>query len=226
MPPGGPLDSATVKPRPPLILALLALALLPLACGEKDEPETTPASDATTTTGADAPETADEPAELPGGWSREVNAEAGFSVGVPPGWGFENTPSGQGSIVTSPDQLIAVTVTADRTSGALELPLDEFATRTAEAFGGEVLGARGFKDLKVTRAVPFKGTPYDAVAVRAIGTSKRSGDRERLFVVVVRREGQAAYVVISRENAEQRSEVASRDEVKGIIRSLRGRPPA
>ena len=34
-----------------------------------------------------------------------------------------------------------MTVTADRTRGALELPLDEFATRTAEAFGTEVVAS-------------------------------------------------------------------------------------
>ena len=76
----------------------------------------------------------------------------------------------------------------------------------------------------MTQPAPFEDF-YDAVAVRAIGRSKASGQQERLFVVVVRREGQAAYVFVSRENAEQESPL-SREEVKGIIRSLRGRPPA
>ena len=218
------------------ILIALILSLAAAGCGEKDESEdgSTTATGAATETGTtqstttesevEVEETADAPAELPEGWSEEINEAAGFSIGVPPSWTIRDSEGGQGSIITSPDQLIVVTVTADRTQGALQLPLEEFATRTAEAFGGEALGEEGFTDLKVTRAVPFKDT-YDAVAVRAIGTSKQSGERERLFVVVVRREGQAAYVVVSRENAEQESSLASRDDVKEIIRSLRGRPP-
>lgn len=200
------------------------LALLPLACGEKDEPDETTGAQTGTTTSIDIDETVDDPAELPSGWQQETNAAAGFTVGVPPSWKVAPTRGGQGSVFTSPDGLIVMTVTADRTRGALQLPLEEFATRTAEAFGTEVVGRQRFEDLKVTQPAPFEDF-YDAVAVRAIGRSKASGQQERLFVVVVRREGQAAYVFVSRENAEQESPL-SRDEVKGIIRSLRGRPPA
>lgn len=211
----------------PLAIALaVALAAGLLACGEKDEPEAPGSTVATGpgSGGAEGSDSGEEPAELPDGWRREVNAEAGFTIGVPPGWQVRSTDGGQGSILASPDELIVMTVTADRTEGALQLPLNEFATRTAEAFGSEVVGRERFKKLEVTRPAPFRDT-YDAVAVRAIGTSKRSGVRERLFVVVLRREGEAAYVVVSRENAEQ-SEPVGRDDVKAIIRSLRGRPPA
>lgn len=208
-----------------LVAAVAALALT--ACSD-DEGESTNGGEegaaATTENGGATTETADPPAELPDGWDEEVNEQAGFTIGIPPGWEVEPTESGQGSVITSPDQLIVMTVTADRTAGALELPLDEFATRTAEAFDSEVVGEQRFKNLKVTRAVPFKDT-YDAVAVRAIGRSRDSGVRERLFVVVLRREG-AAYAVVSRENAETEAGAASRDDVKQIIRSLRGRPPA
>lgn len=213
--------------RPTLIAAVLALCLLPLACGEKDEPSSTDPVATTTTETDEVPaptETVDDPAELPKGWTEQVNAEAGFTIGVPPGWEAEPTAGGQGSIFRSPDGLIVMTVTADRTQGALQLPLDEFATRTAETFGSEVVGRQQFKDLKITRPAPFEDV-YEAEAVRAIGRSKKTGTLERLFVVVVRREDQAAYVFVSRENAEQQP-TADRDDVKAIIRSLRGRPPA
>ena len=72
--------------RPLIILLAALLALLPLACGEKDEPGETTGTQAETTTTADAAETADEPAELPSGWKQETNEAAGFTVGVPPGW--------------------------------------------------------------------------------------------------------------------------------------------
>ena len=102
---------------------------------------------------------------------------------------------------------------------------DEFATRTAEALGSDVVGDDRFDDLFVTKAAPFKvGHGYEATAVRATGRSARTGVKEMIFVVVVRRPGLASYVVISRENAEKKSKVASRDDVKEIIRSLRGRP--
>lgn len=207
----------------PLLAVLLAAGLS--ACGEQDETTTAGSSQTSTsaegdgTTGGDAV----RPAKLPDDWERVTNEQAGFSFGIPPGWRERTTPGGQGSIATSPDELIAVTITADRTQGALELPLDEFATRTAEALGSAVVGRDRFKDLFVTTAAPFEAD-YEASAVRASGKSARTGVEELIFVVVLRQPGEASYVVVSRENAEQTSDAASRDDVKGIIRSLRGAP--
>ncbi len=188
--------------------------------------------DGSTTTAAkggpkQTPETVDPPARLPDGWKTVVNGQGGFSIGLPPGWNQHRTDGGQGSVLTSPDDLITMTITADRTSGALGLPLGEFATRTAKALGSDVVGPDRFKDLFVTRPAPFNiGKGYEASAVRASGRSARTGVKELIFVVVVRRPGDAAYVVISRENAEHPSKIANRDTEKQIIRSLRGRPPA
>lgn len=218
------------------LLALAALlaasAAFAFGCGSKDEPATTAGSTATATDGGtttaagdgETPEeTLDPPAKIPDDWQRVINRQAGFSVGIPPGWSESGTPGGQGSVITSPDELITLTITADRTRGALELPLDEFATRTAEALGSDVVGKDRFKDLFVTAAAPFKAG-YEASAVRASGKSARTGVEELILVVVARRPDLAAYVIVSRENAEEKSDVASRDDVKGIIRSLRGRP--
>jgi hypothetical protein len=212
-----------------LAALIVALAVLLAGCGAKEEPSTTAGStetETTTSTSADdgAPdETIDEPAKLPDGWQTVTNRQAGFSVGIPPGWEERGTPGGQGSVITSPDELITLTITADRTRGALELPLDEFATRTAEALGSDVVGKDQFEDLFVTTAAPFKAE-YDASAVRASGKSARTGVEELILVTVVRRPDLASYVIVSRENAEKKSSVADRDDVKEIIRSLRGRP--
>ena len=213
----------------PLLAALLIAGLA--GCGSGGD-STSGEGSAKTSSGAGkdgseepAPETVDKPAKLPDGWTTSVNKNGGFSIGLPPGWSSRATEGGQGSIVTAPDDLITLTITADRTSGALALPLDEFATRTAEALGSDVVGDDRFDDLFVTKSAPFKlGHGYEAAAVRASGRSARTGVKEMIFVVVVRRPDQAAYVVISRENAQQQSKVASRDDVKEIIRSLRGRP--
>ena len=219
------------KPRLLALVALLAaVAALAGGCGSKEEPSTTPGSTQTDTTKSpttdeDGPaeETIDPPAKIPDDWQRITNRQAGFSVGIPPGWSESGTPGGQGSVITSPDELITLTVTADRTRGALELPLDEFATRTAEALGSDVVGKDRFRDLFVTAAAPFKAG-YEASAVRASGRSARTDVEELILVVVARREDIASYVIVSRENAEKKSDVASRDDVKEIIRSLRGRP--
>jgi hypothetical protein len=213
-----------------VIVLLVAVAALAVGCGSKEEPSTTAGSTETDTTtsttpedGGPAEETIDPPAKIPDDWQRITNRQAGFSVGIPPGWSESGTPGGQGSVITSPDELITLTITADRTRGALELPLDEFATRTAEALGSDVVGKDRFRDLFVTAAAPFKAG-YEASAVRASGRSARTDVEELILVVVARREDIASYVIVSRENAEKKSDVASRDDVKEIIRSLRGRP--
>jgi len=217
-----------------ILIVLLAALLMAGAAGcgsDEESPSTTTSStDTSSTTSSgevpeDPAEIPDEPAKLPKGWSEEDNPTAGFTFGLPPGWSARPTEGGQGSVITSPDELIVMTITADRTTGALELPLDEFATRTAEALGSDVVGADRFEDLFVTDPAPFKvDEGYEAEAVRASGTSSKTGVEELVFVVVVRRPDVASYVVISRENAEQKSKVVSRDDVKLIVRSLRGRP--
>ena len=217
-----------------ILVAALALAIGAAACGGDDEAEsptgeTTSADGGGTRTDAAGPEPetekVDRPAELPAEWTREINRDAGFSIGLPPGWTSNRTGGGQVSVLTSPDELITISVGADRTEGALQLPLDEFAIRTAEALGSEVVGADRFENLDVGEAAPFDHA-YEAVGVRAIGDSQRTGVPERILVVVARREGQAAYVFVVRENADEPPEPETRDTIKEIIRSLRGRPPA
>ena len=215
------------------LLAVLAIAAL-AGCGSDEESTGATGGGGTAaqgeSTGADEGSSAtgsDDPAQLPKGWKTSVNKAAGFSIGLPPGWRSTPTEGGQGSIVVSPDDLITLTITADRTSGALALPLEEFASPTAEALGSDVVGKDRFEDLVVSKAAPFNiGHGYEAAGVRATGTSARTGVKELIFVVVVRRPDDAAYVVISRENAKRQSQVATRDDVKSIIRSLRGRRPA
>ena len=213
------------------LLAVLVIVVL-AGCGSGEETTSDSGStDASTTStspvagggNSTSAKTAERRAKLPKGWKTATNKAGGFTIGLPPGWSSRPTKGGQGSIVVAPDDLITLTVTADRTSGALALPLEEFATRTAEALGSDVVDeADRFEDLFVTEAAPFKiGHGYEAAAVRASGTSPRTGAKELIFVVVVRRPEDAAYVVISRENAKH-SKLASRDDVKEIIRSLRG----
>lgn len=223
---------ATRPPTIPVALCGLALVFALASCGDGGVSSTTTASSTTTTSTtstttsiAEEPpkETEDPLPPLAQGWKEVDNFSAGFSIGLPPGWVEHDAEAGQGSILSSPDDLITVSITADRTAGALALPLDEFAQRTAEALGSEVSGPQRFRDLVVGRPAPFDHA-YDAVAVRATGTPVATKVPEHVLVVAIRREQLAAYVVVVRENAEKESAFADRDTIKRLVRTLRGRP--
>lgn len=220
--------------RRPTALIALALALLVLAsCADEEDggsgrggaPPAQTFTDGTGDLGSTepGPEDADPLPGLPAGWGREVNEAAGFAIGVPPEWTAGPSPAGQGTMLTSPDRLALISITADRTAGALELPLGEFAQRTAEALGTEIAGAGRFKALRVERPHPFPHR-YDAAAVEATGTPVRSGVHERILVVVIRREGYATYIAVARSNAERSSQFGGEATFERAIRSLRGRP--
>lgn len=207
-----------------LIAALVVAAAIGLGnCAGDDEEATDTVggqTSSTSTTTTEPTATPVSPPKLPKGWREKTNAEGGFTIGLPPDWSISMTEEGPGSVFTSPDELLTMTVTADRTQGALQLPLDEFALRTAKALGSEVVGEQRIEDLKVGKAAPFTDA-YEAVGVRAVGRSMETGVLERILVVVARDEGQAAFVFVARENAEKESQVTDRDTLKRLIRSLR-----
>jgi hypothetical protein len=221
--------------RPGALIATLALLALPVlaSCGDEEDASSDRAGRPpaqTITDGTDdlapaetGPEDADPLPKLPAGWGREINEGAGFAIGVPPRWTAAPSPAGQGTVLSSPDELALISITADRTAGALELPLGEFARRTAEALGTEVAGAGRFTKLEIDRPRPF-GHRYDAAAVEATGTPVRSGVHERIMVAVIRRDGYATYIVVVRSNAKHSSPFADEDTFEQAIRSLRGRP--
>ncbi len=160
-----------------------------------------------------AAETADPPAKLPAGWLTEVNRPAGFTVGVPPLWSA-NLDGGT-TVLTSPDKLIAISISADRTGEALEAPLDGFATATAEGLGG-------FEGLKVGSPRSFKGAAYPGVEVTGRGRQSESKVPQRIQLVILRREGIASYPVLAAINTRKGSPFD--EQVDRIVRSLRGRP--
>jgi hypothetical protein len=184
-------------------VAAIAAALLAGGCGDDGgaEPPTPPK------------ETADPLPKLPRGWKPHVNRRGGFAIGVPRGWSARNR--GRDSLFRSGDRLVAVSVSADRGEGALALPVDEFAERVADALPK-------LNRLRAQRPRPFQAR-YEAVAVAAKGKAAGSGLPQRLLVVVQRREGLATYTVLVARNA-KRAGRPHRDEVRRMLRSLRGRP--
>ena len=157
-------------------------------------------------------EKVDPPARLAAGWRTEINRIAGFTVGVPPAWRTKAT--GTATLLDSPDRQVAVTISADRTDEALDLPLDRFALETAS-------GLTGFKGLVVGRPRPFRDR-YRGVFVLARGSQATKGLPQRLQIVVLRRDRVAVYPILAASRVGLRSPFAQ--QLEPIIRSLRGRP--
>lgn len=189
-------------------MALVAAALIALGapgCGDEDETEGV----------VRRAETAQPVPGLPAGWSVHRNAKAGFALGVPPAWRAEN--HGIRSLVRSPDRLVAATISADRTTAGLEFPLDEFA-ETA------ITGVEDIRDLEPGETRRFRHR-YEAAAVEAEGEGGKEDLRQKLLLVVARREGIATLIVLVARNAEQAT-ARYTPQVERMIRSLRSRPPA
>jgi hypothetical protein len=131
---------------------------------------------------------------------------------VSPAWTTET--SGSSTLLRSPDQVVAISVSADRTDEALATPLERYASAAAENLDG-------FTGLRVLSTGPYDAH-YPAAVARARGTLTSSGVKQRLSLVVLRREGVAAYPVLATRNAGVRSPFAR--QIDPIVRSLRGRP--
>ncbi len=158
------------------------------------------------------PETVDKLPKLAPGWHEYVNHRAGFAIGRPPGWRADRR--GTSTLLMSPDRLVAVSISADRTSEAIEFPLGEYARQAAEALPG-------FEDLDVGKPRRFDAH-YQAKAVKATGKTKH-GLHQRLLFIAMRRDQLATYAVLVAGNAEQESGYYA-DEALRMVRTLRGRP--
>jgi len=197
--------------------ALLALLFALAACGDD--------SDSGEGSG-DAPvERADDPANLPAGWRTVENQASGFTVGAPPGWSDEPQEGGQGTVLRSPDKLVAVSISADRSAGALALDPEEFASRTAKALasGDGEKGSESPADVEIGPASPVD-SPYEGASVAALKTT--SEGHEGIEVAVLRRPEVAVYVLAARGNADSPSAFADSRTFAEITASLRGQPPS
>jgi hypothetical protein len=117
-------------------------------------------------------------------------------------------------LLTSPDKVVAISATADRTDEALTAPLSSYAADSLENLDG-------FTDLKPTGTRPYPAQ-YPAAIATADGKLESSGVAQRLTLVVLRREGIAAYPVLATRNAGVSSPFVK--QVNAVIHSLRGRP--
>lgn len=188
-----------------LALILPAAALL-AACGA-DEPEP----------GESEPrpaETAEELPRLPRGWEPHANPAAGFALGRPPGWSARE--DGAITVLTAPDELVVVSISADRTSEALELEPGEFARATLGALAGYE------PSLDAARTERF-GHRYAAAEARANGVAAKSGVRQEVRVIAMRRDRLAVITAVLAANAERRT-AAEQAQALQALRTLRTRP--
>jgi hypothetical protein len=189
-----------------IAVLLVAAAVAASGCG----------GGSTTTSTSTAPkEVAQKLPKLPAGWKERRDRSVGYAIGVPTGW--EVGGHGGRVLFRSPDHLVAVTLTADRTPGTFEVPPDRFATQALGALPGFKL------PLEPSKPEPFRGTPLKAVETSATGT-QAGGLRERATLVVLRRNRIVNYTVAVLENAEYPGAALDRAVALRMIRTLRDQP--
>jgi hypothetical protein len=157
-------------------------------------------------------ETVDKLPKLHPGWHEYVNHRAGFAIGRAPGWRAKR--DGATTLLRSPDRLVAISISADRTGEAIEFPLDDYAYEAA-------MDLPGFPRLDVNRPHRFKAQ-YNSQAVEAKGRAK-GGVRQSLLFIAMRRDHVATYAVLVASNADRNTRFYENEALR-IVRTLRGRP--
>ncbi|MGH2987945.1 MAG: hypothetical protein ACRDLO_14840, partial [Solirubrobacterales bacterium] len=159
-------------------------------------------------------ETVQQLPKLPGDWERHINRAGGFAFGVPRGWKVSDR--GDGSLIRSFDRLVAISIVPDRSGGALEIPVGQFASRAAEALPG-------FRNpLRLKGEGRFEHR-YEGAEVRAVGTAK-GGIEQRVSVIVLRRDEVATFTVVIAKNQREAAH-PSKKLAERIVETLRSRPP-
>lgn len=198
------------------LLLAAAIALAGCDSGSDESSTGTSAGDESTPsakTVARAKESGDQLPKLDRGWVAVRSRSGGFVLARPPGWSAQR--SGSALTVLAPDELVAVTVSADRTPEGLAIPPGEFATRAARSLPG-------FKKApKPSPARPFEHR-YKASQVVA-RTKAKNGIPQELRVVVIRRNGLVTFTAVLARNA-KRHDAEEAKEALEIVSTVRSRP--
>ena len=158
--------------------------------------------------GGDAPvERADDPRSSRTAGSRS-RTRPPASPSASPGWSEEAQKGGQGTVLRSPDKLVAVSISADRSAGALALDPEDFASQTAKALASGN-GGKGSEGVGKVEIGPSQkaDSPYEGATVGAVARSD-DGSREGIEIAVLRRPEVAVYVLVARGNADRPSAFA------------------
>jgi hypothetical protein len=195
------------------LAAAVGLVVAGVGCGEREEPEPT------TTTPV---ERAEKVPKLPERWKVLKVPDQGFALGQPPGWHkgrqclARKTSPGMTTVLCSPDRLLTLSISADRTEDALEITPEEFAARLIAR-----LSENYQKPLDPSKPKPFKAH-YDGAKVTATGKAAK-GVREDVKVIVLRRDDVAVFTAVIASHA---SKATGRHTkyAERALKSLRSRP--
>jgi hypothetical protein len=187
------------------VIAVLLLAVTGAAgCGDDDDGPGSPPA-----------ERADRPAEPPPGWRTVVDERAGFSISVPPRWRAQT--SAEGTLVRSPDRLVAVSVQADRGAAARSTPPDRYALDA-------IASLPGYRDLRAQETRDVPRSPYPNARIDGIGVRETGGSIQRVTVAVFQRPESVTYAAIAFRDAQRTGRTEAR-RIDRVLASLRARPP-
>jgi hypothetical protein len=188
-----------------LAAAILTLALV--ACDDDDE--TAPPTVERQT------ETAERLPKLPRGYEKFVSRANGLVFGRPPGW--KAAERGTSALLTAPDKLVVMSMSADRTDEAL---LGDPRTLAVETFAA-LEGYEGELDASKPRRFKHR---YDGFQVEGRAVAAKSGVPQRLRVIALEREGTTLVIAVIAENAKEKAPAEVRQALE-TVRTLRTRPP-
>ena len=186
-----------------LVAASLALG----ACGADDE-QTSSSTSTVDKAVPDQVEKAEKVPDLPNGWTVISDPVQGFRLGAPPGWKdgrdclLKDASPGEVAVLCSPDKLVTLSITVDRSADGLTLNPADFAQQTLDQLATE--GFRG--PLDAGKPKPFDAH-YRGASVTANGTTS-SGVRENVTVVAQRRDAVANFTAVIAANADKPTEPA------------------
>ena len=186
----------------PALLAVLACAALP-ACGAEDE-DAEPIAPVVDR----KPETRQDLPELPRGFEPYRSRAHGLAFGRPPGW--KATRRGPATLLIAPDELVVMSLSADRSDEAVSSDIEGLAVDTFAALEGY----RG--KLKPSKPRKFAHR-YAGYQVRGDARAKKTGVPQRLRVIVLEREGRTVVTAVMAENSKEKAP----DEVKQAYQALR-----
>ena len=195
---------------------LLPAALIVTGCGSGSDPDDTTTEEAAT-------ETAERVGHLPDGWEALTNDAQGFEIGVPPGWGEGKACGKQApaaasgtTLLCSPDRLVTLNVSVDRTDEALEVEPSEAASRTAEAISVQNFDGK----LDPGSPKPVKGH-YDGAVVP--GKGKAGKVDQEVEVYALQRDGIVAITAVIAANADENASAGVK-LAEEAVESLRTKP--
>ena len=188
--------------------ALLGLATTVLAAGCGDDQPSGSGSDP-------AEESSETPAKPPSGWRTVRNERAGFTVSAPHTWSAST--KGPATLIRSDDELVSITVAADRTAGARGRNPGAFARATIE-------NLPGFRGRVPERTRPVGGSPYKTARVDARGRVETSKLPQRITAAVYQRPGLVTFAVLVFRNAKVKPRFND-PVVERLLHSFRAQAP-